>query len=216
GRGYVQEENNGSMRHEAWDALTLGPDGALLQERLTWHDVRGEPWIEERRTLRVHEPESDDELLLTVTTELAALPGRGPFRFTSPMIEGRPDPSGYSGLALRLARAMTGGRIVNAAGTSGPEAMGQRAAWLHYAAKLDGSAKLCGAAVFDHPDNPRHPSPFFVRATPFGMINPAFCWDEPYELREGAPLRLTYGVWVHAGEAGPERVADVYARWVGR
>lgn len=210
--GYVQKANNGAMRHDAWETVETNEDGVLLQERLTWTDVNDAPWISERRTTRVHNPVDDDQLLLTIKTELVPLVGQGPFRFGSPLTEGRPA-AGYSGLTLRLPRSLNGGRITLSTGDTGPDVMGRRGEWLHFSGKQDGTANPCGVAMFDHPTNPRFPTHFFVRNTPFGIINPAFCWDEEFLLEEGESLSLQYGVWLHSGDVEKEEVQRAYDDW---
>jgi len=211
--GYRQLDNNGSQVHEAWERLEHDAGGAWMVERLVWISYGGERWIEERRTLRVHPVEDENELLLTVETELSPHPGLGPFVFGSPTTNGRPG-AGYSGLTIRMPRSMNHGAIAIDTGKRGPEVMGERAAWLHYTGKLDGTAQAVSVALFDHPANPRHPTHFFVRNDPYGVINPAFCWDEEYTLEPGRTLKLRYGVWVRRGGEDLERVRAVYWKWV--
>lgn len=213
-KGYVNRHDHGAMVHEGWDVLEVGEQGVLMKERIVWQDVESRPMAYERRTLVVHHPQGEDSLLVTIGTEITPAPECEPLRFSSPMIEGRPDSSGYSGLTLRLPRSMTGGEVVNSAGSAGDAVMGERAQWVYYTGGLDGSCRVCGVAIFDHPRNPRYPTHFFVRTMPYGVLNPALCWDEVYVLSAGETLRLTYGVWVYSGEADPTQVRDVYERWL--
>src|SRR5690606_31506330 len=156
------------------------------------------PQVVERRTVFVHAVRDEDVLLVTLETELTPAEGRPALRLGSPLIAGRPN-AGYSGLSLRFQRSLNKGQITLSTGESGPESMGKRAAWLHYQGMLDGGRGACGIAVFDHPNNPRHPTHFFVRNEPYGKVNPAFCWDEEFELAAGETLNLKYGVMVHSG-----------------
>jgi len=212
GEGYRGLDNNGSQVHEAWERLERSDDGVWMVERLAWYSFGGERWIDERRTLRVHPLASENELLLTVVTELTPHGDQGPFVFGSPTTNGRPN-AGYSGLTLRMQRSMNDGRIVLSTGQEGPDVMGQRGAWLHFAGRLDTTNQPVCVATFDHPANPRHPTKFFVRNNPFGVINPAFCFDEEYVLEKGETLTLRYGVWVRRGEEDLARVAQVYRGW---
>lgn len=217
GQGYVQKHNNGTTRHDRFQRLEADEDKVYIEQDLTWLSVDGEEWITERRTFTVFAPTNDNELLLSVSTEVTPIPGvRESFRLSSPMIEGRSDPSGYSGLSLRLPRAFTGGTPLTSTGVEGPEAMGERATWLHFRGRVDESARHCGAAIFDHPENLRHPTYFFVRSTPFAIINPAFVWNEPYHLREGETLKLRYGVWLHTGQVNADQIEARYVDWTNR
>ncbi len=214
GQGYVNRHDHGAMIHEGWDRLAVDEVGVRMEERILWRDVEARPMARERRMLVVYHPQSDDSLLLTLQAEVQAEPEQAPLCFSSPMIEGRPDPSGYSGLTLRLPRSMTGGEVFNSEGSTGDAVMGQRARWVCYTGGLDGSCKVCSVAIFDHPGNPRHPVHFFVRSVPYGVLNPALCWDEVYVLEANQGLHLTYGVWVHVGKAEAAQVQGVYDRWL--
>lgn len=216
GRGsksLVTGVRTGARVHLAWERLEQTDDGVWMVERLAWFSFGGERWIEERRTIRVHPVTDDDELLLTVVTEMTPAQGAGAMTFGSPTTNGRPM-AGYSGLTLRMQRSMNQGKIATSTGQTGPEVMGQRAAWLHYAGRTDTTNQPVCVAMFDHPENPRHPTKFFVRNEPFGCISPAFCFDEEYVLEPGQTLSLRYGVWVRRGEEDLGRVEAVYGQWV--
>lgn len=213
GQGYRGLDNNGSQVHQAWERLAQDEGGVWMVERLAWFSYGGERWIEERRTIRVHPVTDDNELLLTIVTEMTPAEGAGTMTFGSPTTNGR-SMAGYSGLTIRMQRSMNQGKIATSTGQTGPEVMGQRAAWLHFAGRLDTTNRPVCVAMFDHPQNPRHPTKFFVRNEPFGVINPAFCFDEEYVLEPGHTLALRYGVWVRRGEEDLARVESVYRQWV--
>jgi hypothetical protein len=104
-----------------------------------------------------------------------------PLTFGSPMIAGREDPSGYSGLSLRMVRDLTRGKVITASGHEGTEAaIGQQDPWLHYAGKLEETTTPAGVAAFDQSENPRYPTRWFVRSANWPMVGPA-C--------RGCPLR---------------------------
>ncbi len=215
GQGYVDRGDQGEMRHDHWERLERDVQGVHIVERVTWHTATGVDLAYERRWLTVYTPVTPHELLLTVRSEVRASSEDLALQFSTPMIEGRPDPSGYSGLTLRLPRCMTGGEVLNSEGAEGEhEVMGKEARWVLYRAMQDGSCRPCTVAVFDHPGNPRHPTPFFVRATPYGVINPALVWDKRFVLPAGMTLPLIYGLYLHSGETSPEQVQSAYERWL--
>jgi hypothetical protein len=83
-------------------------------------------------------------------------------------------------------------------------------------------SKDFGIAVFDHPDNLRHPSPGFVimdPKVPFGYFSPALLFDKPYTLPAGKSFSLKYRILIQPGraeksllEAEWKSFADIQAR----
>jgi hypothetical protein len=63
-----------------------------------------------------------------------------------------------------------------------------------------------GVTWFDHPANPRHPTAWHVRDD--GWMSPAFCLREAYTLKKKQPLRLRYGLHLHAGDVDEAKVKD--------
>ena len=65
------------------------------------------------------------------------------------------------------------GKSINSEGVQGKEMWGKRAKWVDYWAPIDGHT--VGIAIFDHPENPRHPTWWHARyyglvaANPFGI-----------------------------------------------
>ncbi len=216
GRGYVLRDDHGEMVHLHWDVLERGSDAVRMVERLVWRDHDGHEMAQERRALTVYTPESDNQLLLTLESEIEPSGEAGQLEFSSPMIEGRPDPSGYSGLTLRMPRCMTGGEVLDATGAQGDAVMGSRARWALYRALQDGTCNPCAVAMFDHPSNPRHPTHWFVRSVPFAVLSPALVWDERFALPVGQRLRLVYGVWLYSGETGAQEAGAAFETWLTR
>ena len=130
---------------------------------------------------------------------------------------------GYGGLTLRGAPDWTDTTIRLADGATRDRALGDPSPWL----AIDGTAHdgtdvpaPAGVAFFDHPDNPRTPTPWYAstRADTYGegwanFVNAAFLWDEPLAVDPATPLRLRYRVVVHDGRWPVERIEAEYARW---
>ena len=84
-----------------------------------------------------------------------------------------------------------------------------------------GRAEKAGVVFFDHPANPRTPTPWYAstRADTYGegwanFVNAAFLWDEPLTLAADETIALSYRVIVHDGHWGLDRIRDEYARWI--
>lgn len=107
---------------------------------------------------------------------------------------------GYSGLAFRGAGDWHDTRIATGEG-DGPTITGDRAPW------CDLSGPDAGVTIHDHPDNPRHPTPWYGDVAnalydtdePTNFLNAAFLFHEPMPLAQGAPLRFRFRVRTHDG-----------------
>jgi hypothetical protein len=120
----------------------------------------------------------------------------------------------YNGLGIRFIRSMDDGGVLNSNGTSEIEkANGEPAAWCAYHGKSE-KGGMAGAVIFDHPSNPRHPTPFFVMNKPFGYVSAAPTFREPFELQPGLPLRLRYAVASFLGAADRPRMEGWQRRWL--
>lgn len=110
---------------------------------------------------------------------------------------------GYSGLALRGAGDWRDTRIA-VESEAGPRVTGVRSRW------CDLSGPDAGVTILDHPDNPRHPTPWYGDVAnelyftddPTNFVNAAFLFDEPMTLEAGQPLAFRFRVVTHAGLAG--------------
>jgi hypothetical protein len=131
-------------------------------------------------------------------------------------------------MAMRVAQWMTPthkyqkkdvpgqGRIVNSEGVKDTAAWGKRATWVDYYAPRNG--KTYGVAMFDHPQNPRHPTWWHVRdyglfaANPFGKHDFENLKNEPkagdLTVPAGGSLTLRYRILFHEGDPATAKIAD--------
>ena len=144
--------------------------------------------LEERRTLGVFALGEDAPSLLTWRSELRAGP-RG-----SVTLGG----SHYYGLGMRFVQAMdANGTFHNAAGEAGEIVRGDerlaRATSCWYTSTVDGMPVT--VAMFDHPENVRHPAYWFTMGTPFAYMSATLnLYREPLVLAAEQPVVLQYGV----------------------
>lgn len=127
-------------------------------------------------------------------------------------------------LGLRLAdefRQDRGALLTNSNGLRGTENIwGKRARWVDYSTTLKG--EKVGVAVFDHPQNPKHPTYWHARgyglyaANPFGEHDfhkdPAR--DGSVTIPPGGKLTFRYRVVIHPGDAETaaiEKLASAFA-----
>lgn len=132
---------------------------------------------------------------------------------------------GYSGLTLRGAPDWTETQLMLPDGAQRERVLGEPAEWCSLqgrAARADGTVGIAGVTILDHPENARHPTPWYgsTRADTYGegwanFLNAAFLWDGPLTRAAGEPLELRYRVIVHDGPRPPHRIAADYATWIG-
>jgi hypothetical protein len=201
-QGYVQLDNNGAVEHLGWEET----DADLsLHERLRWRSATGELWLSEERWIEVAEIDAEASAwALDLTFRLGNGSGRE-LVFSSPTVEGR-RLAGYGGLFWRGPRDFTGGQILAGGGLEGPDVMGQSAPWLAFVGRHDGSGDSSTVLFVDGLDNPRHPTKWFVRSTPYACVSAAFMFDEPYVLPSEQALTLRYRVVVADGALSREQL----------
>ena len=113
------------------------------------------------------------------------------------------------------------GHIVTSTGARDGAAWGTRADWVDYYASRDG--RTYGVAIFDHPQNPRHPTWWHVReyglfaANPFGQHDFESLKDRPhagdFTVPAGGSLTLRYRFYFHLGDADAAKAADRYGEY---
>ena len=105
---------------------------------------------------------------------------------------------GYAGMSIRMAKETRRWRILDSKGREAQKIHGKPGAvWVDSSGKTTGG-KEAGVAMFDHPSNLRHPSPWFiVKGMPY--FSPAFLFNKPYTLKKSKSLTLKYGILVHPG-----------------
>jgi hypothetical protein len=127
--------------------------------------------------------------------------------------------------AIRLIEAFTerkGGRMVDADGRATmANVWGKRSNWVDYTAEVDG--ERLGVAMFDHPQNPRHPTYWHARDYGLFALNPfgqnAFdpnAEESHWKLPAGQKLTFRWSVVVHPGDAATGHVADLYKQYAAR
>ncbi|MCS1408039.1 MAG: hypothetical protein M2R45_01204 [Verrucomicrobia subdivision 3 bacterium] len=117
---------------------------------------------------------------------------------------------------MRLKGAVGQGHIINSEGQSDDETWGKRAKWVDYYGPVQD--QTVGVAIFDHPENPRHPTWWHVRNYGLFAANPFGIHDferkrkgvGDYPVTEGANVTWKYRFFMHLGD---ERAADVATRY---
>lgn len=126
----------------------------------------------------------------------------------------------YFGLGVRFVTPMdkVGAFVYPTDDTSETGADAEKAAtradWCAYTAPVDN--KPITFAMFDHPDNARHPATWFTMTTPFAYLSATLnLAKEPITLTAGKPLRLRYGVALWDGKIESDQIGHAYQAWIG-
>ena len=123
----------------------------------------------------------------------------------------------YFGLGMRFVTSMDeAGEFVTSDNKEGESIRGSEkltpARWCAYRSQVDG--KPVTAAIFDSPENPRHPNKFFTMR-PFAYLSATLnLWKEPMTLKAGEPLKLAYGVAAWDGHIDAADIEKTYQWWV--
>lgn len=127
--------------------------------------------------------------------------------------------------AVRVAKGLqelkSVGRMVSNTGAETEKNIwGKPFNWVDFQGEIDGE-KL-GLAIFDHPDNLRHPQRWHARAYGLFAVNPfglsVFTGDKTqsaeYVIEPDKTLRLRYRIVIHPGDAQSGKVAELYEKYV--
>ena len=166
-----------------------GPPAASLLTLNPWNDPQGKTLMIERRRATVA-PGEAGSWWMTVDLEFEAPPG-------APATLGK---TAFGPIGVRMAKTIGvtdgGGRILNSAGhRNEAETFHKPARWVDYSGPIT-NEHTAGITLMDHPINPGHPAPFHVRDN--GWMGVCLTLDGPLTITPEKPLRLRYGLWVHA------------------
>jgi hypothetical protein len=182
---------------------------ARVEMKISYHPHQKPAVLTEKRALAVSAPDEDgcyyiDWLSIFTAGANDVLLDRTPI----PGEQNGKSYGGYAGLSLRMADRAKDWRFLGSEGPAEPESRGIKAHWMDFAGKV-GEGTLAGVTIFDHPDNPRHPSSWWL-STSMPYFSPALLFDGPHTLHAGKTLTLRYRILVHAGR--PEK--DILeSRW---
>ncbi len=184
---------------------------AGFTELIDWNNSNGQLLLKEKRTVEIRQAADLDATLLTWKSEFELPEGAESATITG---------AHYHGLGMRFLTSMdTGGRFINADGKIGTVFRGEerllRSTWCAYSANADG--KPITIAMFDHPNNPRHPATWFTMTEPFAYLSATMNLHvEPLKVVSGKPLVLRYAVALWDGIIGKDQISKLYRHWTAK
>ena len=181
-----------------------GDEAASVIAENDWVGGDGKVHMTDRRRLAVR-PLKDGEWLMVLDLQLEAK--------SAPVVLGE-TPFGPVGvrMAKTIGVADGGGRLRNSEGNEdeqGPDGCFRKPArWVDYSGPI-APGVVEGIALFDHPANPGHPSPFHVRRD--GWMGACLTFKGPITIEPGRPLPLRYALYVHRGVPAPQAIDAVWS-----
>ncbi len=203
GESFWDDRGPGRIVHQRILRYDDGDDSAAILVENAWVGKDDRIHMRERRGMTIR-PRGDAGWLLVLDLQFEAP--------RQPVILGA-SPFGMVGVRMAKTIGVTdgGGLIRNSEGNvneQGPNGVfRKRARWVDYSGPIaPGSAE--GITLCDHPSNPNHPSYFHVRND--GWMGASLTLDKPMTIEPGKPLRLRYGLLVHAGVPKPETIDNAW------
>jgi hypothetical protein len=213
---WSEEKAFGKTVHQEFLEVKSGQDAGVIKSTNNWVAADGTVVCTDERTLRFYNPGPANERVLDF--EITLFASNGPLTFGDTK-EGT--------MAVRLAETMRlkgkvgQGHIVNSAGVREGQTWGKRADWCDYYGPVEG--KTVGIAIFDHPQNPRHPTWWHVRdyglfaANPFGQHDFESLPNKTagnLTVPAGKSVTFRYRFFLHEGDEEQAKVAEKYKEYV--
>lgn len=192
-------------RWERWGRRETRGESAVLEVESGWY-AGDEKLMSERLVLTAH-PARDQARAIDL--DFTWTPTRAPVRLAG--AEGK----SYGGLSLRYAPG-TNTVITTPQGRSPEDLYITRLEWADLTRLFHGpagstpadSARVSGAAIFIARDHPDFPPTWLTRH--YGVLCVGWPGVDGREFPAGEPIRCRYRVWIHRGEASPQRLQKAY------
>lgn len=209
---WSEKKGFGKIVHDKFLEVASGGEGGVIRSRNKWVADNGEIICTDTRTHKFYSRAYGQIMDFEIT--ICASEGKvvmGDTKEGSMAIRLAP--------TMRLEGTVGEGHIVNGEGRRDRQAWGKRAAWCDYYGPVNG--KVIGVAIFDHPQNPRHPTWWHVRpyglfaANPFGVHyfegKPKGAGD--VTIPAGQSLTFRYRLYFHKGDEEQAKVAEHYRKY---
>jgi hypothetical protein len=198
---WLERHNSGRIVHQQFEQVRSGEVGTFT-EVCHWIGPDGRHLLSDHRTFAFHDTSSEARLF-DFEIQLRA-PGQEPVSLHPTNESGIPQIRVADGLTVR-----TGGTLTNAEGKQNERGTyKQNSPWLDCSGKL--GRLTCGIALFDHPANPAHPTPWFTRDYGPFAPNYGFFQQEPIVITPDQPLVLRYRVYTHSGDVHEGKVQQAW------
>lgn len=183
-----------------------GADTAELGVHNVWLMADGREAADEELHLTVHAA-TDTGRMIDVRYVLTAR--REPISLHGQTAQNK----GYGGLVFRTPHdsLRTDTVITTDDGRRTADSLRQPFRWADLSARMPGGKGLSGVTVIPAPSHPGYPASWMLRH--YGVLNPAWPGTEEFVMQPGAPLELSYRIYVHRGGVVDGKVEQVCVEW---
>lgn len=194
---------------------TLNKDfSAEIIIRLSYQDSVGKI-LEEKRTLYVSSPVKNSGYTIVWQQNFTALK-KARLYLEKPAKHGGVKWGGYAGLSYRGSLSLQNPTFLASNGWKWSQdtiGFGEKVKWMEVHGQVKGRENAyAGITLFDHPKNPRYPSPWYIWYA--SGKNLFFCttflFDEPMILEKGEKMNLLYKTFIHDGQVPPETLTKMF------
>ena len=215
GVDFWSDRTEGQVRQKFWYRYRDGDEEAVMATVCGWYDGESNELMEQdvvAALIRLADGEHALEIQITMRPSAKAESvelGKTNFGF----------------LAVRVSKTVSayfgGGKLTDSEGRQGEESIfGNQARWMDYSGPVasghgpDRKTAVEGITYFDHPENPRFPTPWHVRED--GWMGASFSMHDDYTITADAPLRLRYLLHAHRGAYDPAEAQSAHEAFAKR
>ncbi|MBI2478547.1 MAG: PmoA family protein, partial [Planctomycetia bacterium] len=203
------------IRQKMWYAYEDGDTEAIMSSVSGWFDPEGREVMEQEIVASLI-PMQNNEHALEIQITMRS-PDSGA------VVELEQTNFGF--FAVRVAKSLSahfgGGTLTNSEGqVDEKNIFGKQARWMDYSGPVavgQGSERRSvteGITYFDHPTNPRYPTPWHVRED--GWMGASFCLQEGITISKDLPLTLRYLLHAHSEAYDHAKAEAVQAEFAAR
>lgn len=200
----------GQTRTIGNETVERGSEGVAIATRISYsHDE--EMVLTENRRIEAKNPDKDGAYTLDWLMTFTATGSEQVVLDRTPPSEA--SWGGYAGLSYRAPTGLSEHRVLNSEGLRGRDGHGEPARWMDFSSEGPKGA-WSGVTIFDHPENPRHPTPWYVYTDKMAYMGPAVLFNDPLTLAPGDSFTLRYRVFVHNGSIAPSTLDKQWKDYV--
>jgi hypothetical protein len=209
---WSEQKAFGKTVHRKFLALQSGREAGSLRALNDWVSPSGTVVCTDERLLRFRA----EKEVRTIDYEITLIASHGELRLGDTK-------EGSMAIRLPATLSVSGtnglGHIVTSAGLRDGAAWGKPAEWVDYWGPVAG--QTVGVALFDHPQNPRHPTRWHVRtyglfaANPFGLkhFDKTAPGSGDLTLKPGERVTFRYRFVFHMDDEKAAKIAELYRQY---
>ncbi|MBD3182876.1 hypothetical protein GF312_11335 [Candidatus Poribacteria bacterium] len=201
-------EGYGKIIHKELFECSSDSHSAQFITKNEWVDWKRTTHLVEERQTKIYTPESK-YMLMDIKIQLKPVDND----VILDVKRGKPGGMGlfYSGLTIRFHNNLTPGKMLNSQDINETsEIYGSKSSWCDFAGKNQEDNQVYGITITDHPDNPRYPTPWWVRNTEnYALLQPCLCYNQPYKIPSNEKLILKYRIIIHREYVNKELINNL-------